>query len=61
MPKEYQPIEYYLEKLGNPKSYQELLEDYAKVLSKLRYYEEATDTMPQTQPVGKPVNPYPMK
>lgn len=41
MPKEYQPIEYYLEKVGNPKSYQELLEDYAKVLSKLNKYEQS--------------------
>lgn len=39
MPKEYQPIEYYLEKVGNPKSYQELLEDYAVVLARLRSYE----------------------
>ncbi len=40
MPKDYQPIEYYLEKVGNPKSYQELLEDYAIVLARLRSIEE---------------------
>lgn len=34
-PLHYNPIEYYLEKTGNPHSYQELLEDYAKVLAKL--------------------------
>lgn len=39
MPKEYQPIEYYLEKIGNPKNYQELLDDYAIVLARLRSYE----------------------
>lgn len=44
MPKEYQPIEYYLEKIGNPKSYQELLEDYAIVLARLRSYEEDVNT-----------------
>jgi len=43
MPKEYQPIEYYLEKIGNPKSYQELLEDYAIVLARLRSYEQTTE------------------
>jgi len=40
MPKEYQPIEYYLEKIGNPKNYQELLDDYAIVLARLRSLEE---------------------
>lgn len=34
-PLHYNPIEYYLEKTGNPQSYQELLEDYAKVLIRL--------------------------
>lgn len=53
MPKEYQPIEYYLEKVGNPKSYQELLEDYAKVLSKLRTLEEDMSEQQAAQKMPK--------
>ena len=49
MPKEYQPIEYYLEKIGNPKNYQELLDDYAVVLARLRSYE---DTKNAQVPIG---------
>lgn len=52
MPKEYQPIEYYLEKIGNPKSYQELLEDYAIVLARLRSYEMDVKT-PSTLYIDK--------
>lgn len=53
MPKEYQPIEYYLEKVGNPKSYQELLEDYAIVLARLRSL-ETTCYCKTTQPLDEP-------